>query len=176
MLVRSIGRTAMVATLLSVVATVGLASFSTAALGSAEPGSDPVVEQKFAADSGDFCLYGQVAGLLGWHLPPVGGPPTAVDVSGVLSDKPTAPITTPECGDDRRFTVVTLSAYTGGSPIDTEVVRADNGQRRFALTLTNETRRVPIDLVVVYVCRHSVATGQLDYCGAKQVYRAPISL
>jgi hypothetical protein len=176
MLVRSIGRTAAIATLFSLAVAAGLTSLSTAALGATEPDPDPVVEQPFAAHSGDFCLYGQVKGALGWHLPPIGGPPNAVDVSGVLTDKPTAPITTPECADDRRFTVVTLSAYTGGFPIDTEVIRADNSMRRFAVQLTNETRRAPIELVVVQVCRQSFQSGTFDYCGARQVYRAPVSL
>ena len=176
MLVRSIGRTAAVATLLSVVATAGLTSLSATALAATKSNVAPVVTQEFFADSGDRCVYGQVRGVLGWHLPPVGGPPSAVDASGVLVDRPTGPITTPECTDDRRFSVVTLSAYSGGSVIDTEVVRADNGQQRFALTLVGEIRRAPIDMVVVYVCRHSLATGRPDYCGSRQVFRAPISI
>jgi hypothetical protein len=175
MLVRSIGRAA-AATLLSLAASAGLASVPSTALGGTQPVADPTVEQPFTATSGDACLYGQVKGVLGWRLPPVGGPPAAVDVSGVVLDKPTDPITTPECGDDRRFSVVTVSAYAGGSPIDTERVRADNSAQRFAFQLTNETRRAPIELVVVYVCRHSLATGQLDYCGARQVFRAPVSI
>jgi hypothetical protein len=175
MLVRSIGRAA-AATLLSLAGAAGLASFPATAQGATQPEPDSTVEQPFTANSGDSCLYGQVKGMLGWRLPPVGGPPTAVDVSGATVDKPTAPITIPECGDDRRFTVVTVSAYAGGFPVDTELVRADNSIQRFAFQLTGETRRAPIELVVVHVCRHSLATGELDYCGARQVFRAPVSI
>jgi hypothetical protein len=174
MLVR-LGRTA-TATLLSLAVAAGLVSFPAAAQAATQPDPDPTAEQPFAATSGDSCRYGQAKGGLGWRLPPLGGPPIAVDVSGTLADRPTAPITIPECGDDRRFSVLTVSAYSGGLPIATELVRVDNGIQRFAFQLPAETRRAPIELVVLYICRHSLATGELDYCGPRQVFRAPVSI
>jgi hypothetical protein len=174
MLVRSTGRVA-VASLLSLAIAAVLASFPATALG-ATPGTDQTVDEPFTATSGDLCRYGQVKGTLGWHLPPpLGGAPTAVDVRGALQDRPTAPVTVPECRDDRRFSVLTVSAYSGGLPIDTEQVRADNSVQGFVFQLANEVRRTPIDFVVAYVCRHSLATGQLDYCGPREVFRAPVS-
>jgi hypothetical protein len=171
MLVRSKGRAA---AMLLCLAAAGSTAFSATALASTQA-PDLTAEQPFAADSGDSCRYGQVKGTLGWRLPPVGGPPTAVEVGGVLSDRPTAPITTPECGDDRRYSTVSVSAYAGGVQVDTESVRADNSMRRFALLLSNEVSRGPIELVVVQVCRQSLPAGPFDYCGARQVYRAPVS-
>jgi hypothetical protein len=171
MLVRSIGRAT--ATLLCL---AGSTAFSAAALAATQPAPDSAAEESFYADSGDACRYGQVKGTLGWRLPPLGGPPTAVDVLGVLLDKPTAPITTPECPDDRRYSTVSVSAYAGRVQVDTELVRADNSVRRFAFQLTNEVSRAPIELVVVQVCRQSLPNGPFDYCGARQVFDAPVSL
>jgi hypothetical protein len=155
----------------------GLACLGVAAVSaSAQAAPATVVEQQFAASSGDSCRYGHAKGVLGWQLPPLGGGPTVVDVSGLLVDRPVAPITIPECPDDGRFSTLLLTALAGSEQVDTELIRADNSTRPFQLLLTGEIRRVVIDTVVVQVCRQPVLAGAPVSCGPKQTYRAPVSV
>jgi hypothetical protein len=166
---RSMG---LAAVLLAGLASAGVAAFSPAA--QAAPAT--VVEQPFAAGSADSCRYGQARGILGWWLPPIGGGPRAVDVSGVLVDHPVSPVTTPECPNDGRFSTVLFTAFAGGAQVDAELVRTDDSARTFQLQLAGETRPVVIDTVVVQVCRQFAFAGPPVYCGPKQAFRAPVSL
>ncbi|WP_204011944.1 hypothetical protein [Virgisporangium aurantiacum] len=137
---------------------------------------DTVVQQPFAADSGDACPHGRTKGLLGWHLPPLGGGPVVADVTGILVDQPVSgDVSTPECADDFRFSTVTFTAIAGARVVDTESARVDNGTVRFAFRLAAVTA-TPIDLVVVQVCRVNLDPAPFTFCGPKQQYRAPIAI
>jgi hypothetical protein len=145
-----------------------------AAATAAEPLPDTIVEQPFAADSGDRCQYGYTRGTLGWHLGPLVRPRT-VDVKASIVDRPLPAQPVTICGDDGRFTVVTMTAYARDVAVDTELVRADNGIREITFPLVNETSVAPIDRIVVQVCRHPRVSGPAVYCGARQEYRAPVN-
>jgi hypothetical protein len=162
---------------LAAVLLTGLASAAVVALSTAaQAASATVVEQHFTADSADSCLYGQAKGSLGWRLPPLGGGPRAVDISGVLVDRPVSPVTTPHCRDDAHFSTVSFTAFADGTQVDAELVRADNSTRTLQLQLADETKPVIIDTVVVQVCRQSALPGPSAYCGRKQTFRAPVSV
>jgi hypothetical protein len=149
----------------------------TPAAASAAEVPDTVVDQPFAADSGDACPLGRTKGVLGWHLRPLGGGPTAVDVTGILLDQPlSGDVSIPECADDGRFSTVTFTALAGGTVVDTGSGRVDNGTVRLAFRLAAEVRAIPIDQVVVQVCRVNLDPAPFEYCGPKQVYRAPIAI
>jgi hypothetical protein len=135
---------------------------------------DTVVEQPFFADSGDSCQYGLSRGMLGWHLPPLGGLPAIVDVDGSVADRPLT--TGPSiCPDDRRFTSVTFTALSGRTVLESALVRADNDVERVELRLGRDTYPARMDRVVVQVCRSSPVGTPPTYCGTAQVYRAPLS-
>jgi hypothetical protein len=148
----------------------------TPASASAAEGPDTVVDQPFAADSGDACPLGRAKGLLGWHLRPLGGGPIAVDVTGILVDQPSGDVSIPECVDDGRFSTVTFTAYLGQTVVDTGSARVDNGTVRLGFRLAAEVRATPIDQVVVQVCRVNLDPAPFEYCGPKQRYRAPIAV
>jgi hypothetical protein len=155
-------------------AVTGLVMPASASAGEA---TNTVVDQAFAADSGDACPHGRAKGLLGWHLRPLGGGPIAVDVTGILLDQPVSgDASTPECADDGRFSVVTFTAYAGATVVDTGSGRVDNGTVRIAFQLAAEVRAIPIDQVVVQVCRVNLDPAPFEYCGPKQQYRAPIAV
>lgn len=138
---------------------------------------DTVVEQRFAADSGDACPRGRTQGVLGWHLPPLGGGPVVADVTGILLDQPVSgDVSIPECADDFRFSMVTFTAIAGAKVVDTESARVDNGTARFAFRLAAEVTAIPIDMVVVQVCRVNLDPAPFTFCGPKQQYRAPIAV
>jgi hypothetical protein len=140
----------------------------------AQAARDTIVTQPFSADSGDACRYGLSRGTLGWHLPPLGGAPAIVDIDGSVVDRPLT--TGPSiCPDDRRFTSVTFTAWSGRTVLATAVVRADNSVERVDLQLGRETYPTPMDRLVVQVCRHSPIGTPPETCGAAQVYAAPLS-
>lgn len=118
--------------------------------------ADVVVEQRFAADSGDKC--GVTKGDLAWYQTP------RVDVVGVLHDLP--------C--DGLFSAATFTAYAGGKAVDAQRVRADNGAVEFAFPLVN-TVSTPVERVTVQVCRFPFETG-ISYCGKLQEYRSPVTV
>lgn len=115
--------------------------------------ADVVVEQRFAADSGDKC--GVTKGDLVWYQTP------RVDVVGVLHDLP--------C--DGLFSAARFTAYAGGRAVDEQRVRADNGAVEFTFPLLN-TRSTPLEKVTVQVCRFPFETG-ISYCGPEQEYLSP---
>jgi hypothetical protein len=165
-------RRRLLATFVGTTCTAGL--MAVAASPPAQALQDTIVTQPYSADSGDSCQYGLSRGLLGWHTPPLGGPPAIVDVEGSVVDRPLA--TGPSiCPDDRRFTSVTFTALSGRTVLDTAVVRADNGVERVDLQLGRDTSPVRVDRVVVQVCRSSGAGTPRVYCGTAQVYNAPRS-
>lgn len=116
--------------------------------------ADVVVEQRFAADSGDKC--GVTKGDLAWYQTP------RVDVVGVLHDLP--------C--DGLFSAATFTAYAGGKAVDEQRVRADDGAVEFAFPLVN-LRSTPLEKVTVQVCRFPLEIG-ISYCGPLQEFRSPI--
>jgi hypothetical protein len=116
--------------------------------------ADVVVEQRFAADSGDKC--GVTKGDLAWYQTP------RVDVTGVLHDLP--------C--DGLFSVATFVAYASGRMVDEQLVRADNGAQEFIFPLIN-AKSTPLEKVTVQVCRFPVEIG-ISYCGPLQEFRSPI--
>ena len=115
--------------------------------------ADVVVEQRFAADSGDKC--GVTKGELAWYQTP------RVDVTGVLHDLP--------C--DGLFSAATFVAYAGGRAVDEQRVRADDGAVEFTFPLVN-TKNTLLERVTVQVCRFPVEIG-ISYCGPLQEYRSP---
>ena len=127
------------------------------------------VTQAFVADSGDACRMGVATGTIVWHLPPGG---RAVDgLAGVL-DRPVSDDDPQNCADDGRYTILMLTARVAGKVVDREAVEVDNGQRRSSFTLT---AAVPIEEVVVQVCRRGRLPGPAPYCGVAQTYRAPLT-
>ena len=141
-----------------------------------------VVGQPFSADSGDTCLYGSTRGELAWDATLLPTTVSAVAVKAVVVDRPTVDDPGIACPDDRRYTVATFTASGGKTVVDNEAVRVDNGRVEVAFILADPgTKALPIDLVVVQVCRVSPLivtdpTGALlyDYCGKPQEYRLPI--
>lgn len=131
--------------------------------------SHPTIQQRFRADSGDRCQYGYTEGVLAWravHLPEV----TAVDISGVVVDRPIA--NEPSlCPDDRRYTIAYFTGYVRDVVLDQQARRVENGSLDFRLTLgLNSTTARPIDRVVVEVCRVSLVANEPIYCGLPQTY------
>ncbi|MDG4832156.1 hypothetical protein O7627_23005 [Solwaraspora sp. WMMD1047] len=134
---------------------------------------DPLPErQRFQADSGDRCRYGETLGVLAWRVtrPPALAP---VDVQGVLVDRP-AVDDSRTCLDDGYYSVVTFAGYAGERLLDRMAYRTDNGRLEFKLTL-GETSILPagIDRVVVQVCRYPLGPTPMPvyYCGAERTYR-----
>jgi hypothetical protein len=162
---------AVAAVLGAVAAATAIGAWTVSAQASTAPAA--VVEQRFAADSGDACRYGVTKGSLFWSLGPWVAPST-VGVDAVLVDRPMAgePAT---CRDDRRFSVVTLTAFAGNVAVAERRVRADNQVVDYEFRLVNDTSLAPIDRVAVVVCRHPIETGVPGYCGTRQEFRRPVN-
>jgi hypothetical protein len=162
-----------IATLLMALAAAGVGT--AAAYADTTPNTTPntVVEQPFAADSGDTCKYGVTKGTIFWTLGPFVRP-APVAVKGTLIDRPLSDGPS-ICPDDRRFSVVTFTAFAGTVKVDEELVRADNQAVDYGFRLINETSTAPISHLVVVVCRHFPAPRPAVYCGARQIYRAPVN-
>ena len=133
-----------------------------------------VVTQPFYADSGDTCRFGVTSGTLTWISR---GPlaTTVVDVAGSLLDRPLPTDPSTACRDPR-YSSATFTAYRGIVVVDQEQQRVDNGRItfRFQLTAAPSGAYVPIDRVVVQVCRHAPpGMGLPDYCGRAVEYRQP---
>jgi hypothetical protein len=158
-----------IAALLLALAAVGVGT-ATAYAGTS-PNS--VVEQPFAADSGDACKYGATRGTIFWTLGPF-VTPAPVGVKGTLIDRPLSDMPS-VCGNDGRFSVVTFTAYAGTVKVDEQLVRADNQLVDYQFRLVNETSTAPISHLVVVVCRHFPAPGPAVYCGPRQLFRAPVN-
>jgi hypothetical protein len=135
----------------------------------------PVVVRPFAADSGDNCRSGFTNGDLGWH---VGRGPMAahaVDVSGVVGDRPLPNDPTGACRDPR-FTSATFTAYNQNGTVARQRVTVDNGQIDIRFRLGGNAGETVVDRVVVQVCRHAHPwTTVPDYCGRPVEYRTPPS-
>ncbi len=122
-----------------------------------------ILPPTFAPDPGDGCPMGYTKGTLSWLL----GPNPAVGVDGVALDRPLTDEIIVGCGEDRRFTVVTFTAYSRTGAREGAVVRVDNGMRDFTFTLSPAGGAA---VLTVQVCRHSVLTGKLEYCGELKKY------
>jgi hypothetical protein len=155
----------------AVAAVAAIGSSTASAQASTAPNT--VVEQRFAADSGDTCKYGFTKGSLLWTLGPWVAPST-VGVEGVLGDRP-LPGEPTVCRDDRRFSVVTVTAFAGNVVVDQRLVRADNQAVDYQFRLVNDTSLAPIDRVVLGVCRHPIEVGIPGYCGKRQEFRRPVN-
>jgi hypothetical protein len=139
------------------------------AVSASEAPSD-VVSEPFAATSGDECRMGTTKGVLGWHL--TGS--RRVDVRGTVADRGANTDPGLPCGDDRRYTTATFTAFSGGVEVRPRVVqRVDNGTLNFSFPITAPRA---IDVVVVQVCRQPRVSGPPAYCGPKDVHRAPVSV
>jgi len=136
--------------------------------------ADTIVRQSFAADSGDRCRYGQTRGVLGWHLPTLGGGAVSVAVAGQVLDQPVVDVST-VCGDDGRFSVATVTGFVGSKAVHTASVRADNGAQRFNFRIAVPDRGARIDRVEARVCRFLPTSGSAVYCGATQTYKTPVA-
>ena len=128
-----------------------------------------IVTQPFAADSGDAC--GTTSGTFGWHLGGSVGSTSVVDVSGTLVDRPLLADPANICRDDR-YAIVTFTAYSEKTVVDTDARKADNERAAFGFQLTADLR-TPIDRVVVQVCRRSLSGTVADYCGKAAEYTIP---
>lgn len=155
-----------VGALTSVVAAVGMGTGAA----SAATGSVPEV---FYADSGDACAYGTTSGVLTWYNI------SAVDVSGVLVDRPTgAPSGSTQCGDDKYDSTVRFTLYDGSTLVDSAQRTVDNGATTFDFTLGLKNKPLDPTVVsnarlVIRVCRDSTLPMPLSYCGKKQTYTPP---
>lgn len=123
------------------------------------------VLQRFAANSGDRCVYGFTNGHLNWSSTfPV------VAVSGTIVDNPVDRLF--PCADDGRISVAQFIAYSGTLTVDRGAARADNSAQSFAFRLGAATAPSRLTHVTVQVCRYSTNTVP-DYCGPLQTYRNP---
>ena len=132
----------------------------------AAPASHPTILQRFAADSGDRCRYGFTEGVLSWRAvhPPE---PVAVDVTGRLTDRPTA--TDPvACADDRFYSIANFTALASNVVVDRRSVRVDNGVIPFNFVLGNNSAIARIDTVTIQVCRLGIFGP--GYCGKAQIF------
>jgi hypothetical protein len=136
------------------------------AFASVAPGE---VLQPFAAHSGDACRMGVAKGTFVWHLPPAD---RSVDGRASVMDRPLLGVPERECGEDERYTVLLVTAKAGGEVVDRVSLTADNGEREAAFTLT---ARVPVEELVVQVCRPSRVPGPPVLCGAAQTFHAPVT-
>jgi len=133
----------------------------------APPAGDAIIDQPFAADSGDTC--GFTKGILGWYP---GG--LAVDVNGTVADHPLPGETNPACPQDGRSTTATFTFYPPNftSPPRQVTKQADDGQLDFTFSFPSRVQQV-----TVQVCRHGTQPAPLPtppaYCGPKQAYRPP---
>ena len=140
------------------------------AVQSAHAGAAPGdVLQPFAAHSGDACRMGVAKGTIVWHLPPGG---RSVDGRANVVDRPTLGVPERECEEDGRYTALLVTARAGGEAVDRAMLTADNGERAAAFTLS---ARVPVEELVVQVCRPSRVPGPPVLCGAVQTFRAPLT-
>ena len=127
------------------------------------------VPQAFAAHSGDSCRMGVAKGTIVWHLPPDG---RTVDGNVTVVDRPVPDDPGPGCGDDGRYSILTMTAFVGTTQVDRQVFAADNDSRESRLRLT-ATRS--IETVVVQVCRSTRLPDPPVYCGIAQSYHSPVS-
>ena len=127
------------------------------------------VLQTFAVHSGDACRMGAAEGTLVWHLPPGG---RTVDGSAKVADRPVPDVPAPGCRDDGRLTVLSVVGHAGGESVGRVLLEADNGSREYPFRLTSS---IPIDEVLVQVCRRTPLQGSPAYCGAVQVFRMPVA-
>jgi hypothetical protein len=136
------------------------------AFAAAAPGD---VLQPFAAHSGDTCRMGGANGTIVWHLPPGG---RTVDGRANVVDRPLPSVPVRECGEDGRYTVLLVTARAGGASVERAMVTVDNGEREAEFALS---AGVPIEELVVQVCRPSRVPGPPVLCGAAQTFHAPVT-
>jgi len=155
--------------LVKLLRTLGVALGVAVVTGLVMPGAALAKEDimhRFAASSGDACLYGFTSGHMTWSatLPVVG-------VQGSIIDNPVS--STSACCDDGRISVAQFVAYTvNGVAVDRHAERADNSEQSFAFRLAANTSTARIAVVTVQVCRFS-SNPAPDYCGDTKRYPNP---
>lgn len=127
------------------------------------------VPQPFTAHSGDACRMGVAKGTILWHLPPDN---RAVDGKVAVVDRPVPKDPGPGCGDDGRYSILTVTAFVGRTQVDQQAFAADNGSIESTLHLTATS---PIESIMVQVCRSTRLPGPAIYCGPTQSYHAPVT-
>jgi hypothetical protein len=144
-----------------------------AATGAAQPAfagtASGDVPQPFAVHSGDACRMGVAKGTVVWHLPPGG---RSVDGRASIVDRPVPGSPVRECGDDGRHTVLVVTARAGGHVLDRVGLAADNGEVESVFALSGS---VPVEELVVQVCRPSRLPGPPTVCGQPQTLHAPVT-
>jgi hypothetical protein len=132
-------------------------------------GATASVTQSFTAHSGDACRMGVAKGTTVWHLPPAG---RSVDGEVTVVDRPDPHNPGPGCPDDGRYTTLVVTAFAARTQVDQQTFAVDNGTREARLGLR---AAVPIETVVVRVCRSTRLPGPPTYCGPEQSIPAPVS-
>jgi hypothetical protein len=127
------------------------------------------VPQPFTAHSGDVCRMGVAKGTIVWHLPPDG---RSVDGSVTVVDRPDPHNPGPGCTDDGRYTTLVVTALADRIRVDQQTIAVDNGTREARLGLG---AAVPIETIVVQVCRSTRVPGPPTYCGVAQSFPAPVT-
>jgi hypothetical protein len=138
--------TALIASLVGSGTVVAAASASVTADGVA-----PFVATSFNPAAGDVCPMGASEGTFTWGA-------TTVVVSGSVIDRPD-PAGGPRCNDDRRVSIVYLTAYRGGAIMGVARYLADNGSTPFNFSWPRPGR------IVAQVCRQEPTDPAPDYCG-----------
>ncbi|GAA3568187.1 hypothetical protein GCM10022419_056300 [Nonomuraea rosea] len=133
-------------------------------------GAQPVVAAAgvpFAADSGDQCRRGVTEGTLERVQGPVIRP--IVQVEGALADDG---VISP-CAPDGMYSQATFAGYNGGTLVDRESVKVDDGKIALSFGLSDPAGVTKIDAVIVQVCRFSSSPIGISYCGKQQSYKIP---
>jgi hypothetical protein len=157
-------------------AAIAIAAAATALVAVAAPATaaGPATAQKFYADSGDRCTYGQTEGVLTWRVLSPSIYPTVL-VEGAVADQPSR--NSPGlCPDDGMYTVASYVAYAGRTIVDSSQARADNGTIPVNDVLGDRAAPAVIDRVVVGVCRFPSTPIGISYCGSPQTYTLPRAL
>jgi hypothetical protein len=133
------------------------------------------IERPFAAGAGDGCGYGSTDGTLTWRygVPTSPLPLTAVDIKGVVTDRPVAGDPGFLCRDDGYYSRASFTAYASNTVVATKEVAANNAGVDFAFTFAPSTNARQITRIVVRVCRDPLVTLPPSYCGKPVEYPAP---
>ncbi|MFC4116739.1 hypothetical protein [Nonomuraea zeae] len=121
----------------------------------------------FAADSGDKCRRGVTEGTLEQLQGPVIRP--TVQVEGALADDGEIS----PCAPDGMYSRATFSGYNGGTLVDRETFKVDDGKIALSFGLSDPTGVTKIDVVTVQVCRFTSSPIGISYCGPQQTYKIP---
>jgi hypothetical protein len=148
------------------------ATLAALALWAAPAHADIAPPRPFYADSTstlDSCPHGITSGTLLWNTP---GPlaPTAVSVSGQVTDRPTITGAVTCAPDDYNSTAI-FTLYSGSKAVASTSETVDNGTKQFQFTLGGITAApTTVTALTVQVCRNPVHTLPPSYCGKAVTY------